>query len=225
MRLNKFIAHASGLSRRQADDAIVEGRVRVNGKLASLGERIEEDAIVKLDDSILEMAAYKYIALYKPAGYVSSRNKQGDAETLYTLLPEELQKLKLVGRLDKESEGLIILTNDGQFAHTVQHPSQHTDKKYEVWTEGELTREQLKKIESGIDIGDGESSFGIKIVDDHYLIHMYEGRNRQIRRTIGAVGHTVTKLKRISIGALTLEELEPGEYRDIDPKTLYNEIN
>ena len=133
MRLNKYLAHATGISRREADGIISAGRVFINGTKASLGAQVEDTDRVEVDHNVVTAASHHtYVLLNKPVGYLCSRRSQGGVPTIFTLLPAEYQALKPVGRLDKDSSGLILLTSDGDFAHRMTHPSFHKVKVYEV---------------------------------------------------------------------------------------------
>jgi 23S rRNA pseudouridine2605 synthase len=217
MRINKFVAFASGLSRRAADTAIEQGRVTVNGQVATLGTALEDSDIVTLDGvALTKPATTTTILLNKPAGYVVSRNGQG-SQTIYDLLPSELHDLKPVGRLDKDSSGLLLLTNDGQLANELTHPSHHKIKLYHVTLNDNLQPLHRQIIaERGMQLSDGVSRLGLdRLIDGDdtgWLVTMHEGRNRQIRRTFEALGYSVTRLHRVQFGTYTLESLEPGTY-------------
>ena len=159
-RLNKFLASRIGVSRREADDLIAAGKILVNGEPAILGARIDKNDEVCYNKKIIPFETdYLYIALNKPVGYVCSRRAQGDAPTLYKLLPEKYQKLKTVGRLDKDSSGLILLTNDGDFAFQMTHPKFHKEKIYEVELDRSLEPLHQQMISDyGIMLDDGASA-------------------------------------------------------------------
>ena len=163
IRLNKFLAERLGLSRREADNAIADGKVTVDGKTAALGTRIDKNSKVCYNKDIVPFATeYTYIAFNKPVGYVCSRRAQGSAPTLYDLLPAEFQKLKTVGRLDKDSSGLILLTNDGDFAFQMTHPKFHKEKVYEVELDRPLEPLHQQMISDfGIMLDDGPSKFTV----------------------------------------------------------------
>ncbi|MCA9340488.1 MAG: rRNA pseudouridine synthase, partial [Candidatus Saccharibacteria bacterium] len=130
IRLNKYLAQTSGMSRRQADELISSGRITIGDKVATIGDRVEQDSKVSIDGKpVNDPVAFVYLALHKPRGYVCSRRRQGDSPTIYELLPEDLRILKTVGRLDRDSSGLILLTNDGDFAQRMTHPSYHKIKR------------------------------------------------------------------------------------------------
>lgn len=217
IRLNKFLAEQLGLSRRQADDIISAGKMLINDKPAVLGARIDKNDKVCYNGSIIDNSvSYIYLGMNKPAGYVCSRKQQGDVPTIYELLPEEYQKLKTVGRLDKDSSGLILLTNDGDFAFKMTHPSFKKIKLYEVKLDHPLEPLHQQEIaDFGIQISDGVSRMGLeKLSEDRktWRVTLSEGRNRQIRRTFGALGYTVIALHRTQFGPYQLQDLPEGEY-------------
>ena len=218
MRINKFVAQASGLSRRAADAAIQQGRVSVNGHPASLGQEITNDQKISLDGRELQLrAAHRTIMLNKPVGYVVSRDGQG-SKTIYELLPAELHTLKPVGRLDKHSSGLLLLTNDGILAHELTHPRFAKQKMYEVSLNKPLIPADWQKItKDGVPLEDGPSKFDLHRREKNdgmqWLVTMHEGRNRQIRRTFAALGYTVTKLHRTYFGTYQLPaDLASGQF-------------
>lgn len=220
IRLNKFLAERSGVSRREADDLIAAGKVLVNKKPAILGARIDKNDEVCYNKKIVPFQTeFLYLAMNKPVGYVCSRRAQGSAPTLYDLLPEEYQKLKTVGRLDKDSSGLILLTNDGDFAYQMTHPKFHKEKIYEVELDRPLEPLHQQMISDyGIMLDDGPSRFTViastagPTERTHLTVILNEGRNRQIRRTFAAVGYKVTKLHRIKFGKYELSGLKSGKY-------------
>ncbi len=197
---------------------IDQGQVLVNGKAAILGEQPDSDAKITVSGKEIEKStAAQYIALNKPIGYVCSRKQQDEHPTVYSLLPPELQKLKTVGRLDRDSSGIILLTNDGDFAHSMTHPSFFKVKIYEVELDKPLQPLHQQMIsDHGIHLEDGVSKFIVEKLDGKgYKITMKEGRNRQIRRTFDSLGYTVTKLHRIQFGNYLLSDLPPKQWREI----------
>lgn len=221
-RLNKFIAHTAGLSRREADAAIEQGRVIVNGVKASLGSQVGPDDVVLLDNTQLAGGhTYTYIQLHKPVGYVCSRRAQGDNPTIYDLLPAALHHLKPVGRLDKDSSGLLLLTDDGDLAHQMTHPKFYKSKKYDVTIDSALAPLHQQMINDyGVQLEDGPSKLQLeKVTDDATKWHvtMHEGRNRQIRRTFASLGYTVTQLHRTQFGSYSLGDLPAGSYHTFTP--------
>ncbi|MBQ1387792.1 rRNA pseudouridine synthase [Candidatus Saccharibacteria bacterium] len=225
IRLNKFLAERLGVSRREADDLIVVGKVFIDEKPAILGARIDKNSKVCYNKKIIPFETeYLYLAFNKPIGYVCSRRVQGDVPTLYELLPEEYRKLKTVGRLDKDSSGLILLTNDGNFAYQMTHPKFHKEKVYEVTLDRPLEPLHQQMISDyGIMLDDGPSKFTVATSATgpaertRFTVILTEGRNRQIRRTFAALGYRVTALHRTQFGKYQLSGLKPGKYVTIKP--------
>ncbi len=220
VRLNKFLALELGISRRAADTLIEQGKVTVNDKIVGLGARAAEEATIKVNGvAVKKDATYLYLVLHKPVGYVCSRRPQGDSPTIYELLPVKYHILKPVGRLDKDSSGLILLTNDGDFAHQMTHPKFYKTKIYEVALDKPLEPLHQQMISDyGIMLEDGPSKFVVEKIDDqpttatNYRITMHEGRNRQIRRTFSALGYTIRTLHRTQFGPYELAQIRPGQY-------------
>jgi 23S rRNA pseudouridine2605 synthase len=220
MRLNQYIAASTQLSRRAADQAIADGRVSVNGHPAELGQTVSLDDQIVLDSKKLKPLPVLNIALNKPEGYITSRRKQGQAPTIYELLPPGYGYLNPVGRLDKESSGLLILTNNGQLAHKLAHPSAGKWKEYLVTLDRPLQSGDFAKLQAGVDLEDGISLLEIAGTKQPLTVRLQEGRNRQIRRTFAALGYNVATLHRTKIGKLTLGSLKPGEYCTIKTEDL-----
>lgn len=219
MRINKFVAGATGMSRRAADSAIASGQVTINGVEPAFGQEVGDKDIVVLDGQTLSTLRKQTILLNKPAGYICSRDGQG-GQTVYDLLPENLHNLKSVGRLDKDSSGLLLLTNDGDLTQQLTHPSHHKVKIYEIRLDAPLQplhRQMINDI--GIQLEDGPSRLQIDRVEEandrQWRITMHEGRNRQIRRTFSALGYTVTRLHRSHFGPYNLVNLEAGKWREV----------
>ena len=218
IRLNKFLAERLGVSRREADNLIAAGKVLVNDVPAVLGARIDKTAEVCYNNQIIPFGVgYTYLLLNKPVGYVCSRRRQGEVPTVYEILPEKYQNLKTVGRLDKDSSGVILLTNDGDFAFKMTHPKFAKNKVYEVRLNHPLQPLHQQMIaDFGIEIGDGVSKLGLIRLDDtreFWQVEMSEGRNRQIRRTFAALGYSVVALERKVFGKYALGDLKPGEFK------------
>jgi 23S rRNA pseudouridine2605 synthase len=214
MRINKYVALCTGMSRRGADEIITWGRVKVNGQVpASAGYDVQPNDTVTLDDAIITPATtFTTIILNKPEGYVVSRDGQG-SKSIYDLLPESLHHLKPVGRLDKASSGLLLLTNNGDLANELTHPSYKKEKVYEIELYIPLKPEDKKKIERGIELEDGISRLQLQGEDKKWTVVMSEGRNRQIRRTFAEVGYTIAKLHRTEFGNYILRGTAPGTHR------------
>ena len=221
-RLNKFLARQLGISRREADVLIENETVMVNHTLATLGTRITPSDSIDVAGAPVshKPAALHYIAFNKPVGYVCSRRAQGNAPTIYSLLPPKLHTLKPVGRLDKDSSGLLLLTNDGDFAYRMTHPKFAKTKQYRVRLDRDLEPLHQQMISDfGIDLDDGRSQLILTRLDDNrreWHITMSEGRNRQIRRTFTALGYTVTRLHRTNFGNYALGDIKRGEWREIN---------
>ncbi len=215
IRLNKFLSTNYGISRREADELISAGKVLINGEKAVLGARIgKNDKVLVSGKTVLE-TKLRYFALNKPVGYVCSRKRQGDAPTIYELLPHELQNLKSVGRLDKDSSGIILLTNDGDFAFKMTHPSFQKIKIYEAEIDRDLEPLHRQMISDfGVTLQDGKSKLGLERIkgEKKWRVTMSEGRNRQIRRTFEALGYKVVALHRTAFGPYSLSGLKPGEF-------------
>ena len=219
MRLNKFVALSLGVSRRKADELIEQGKILVNGDRAVLGRQISQSDTVLYNSRELHIQPKKLILLHKPVGYLCSRASQGGVPTIYELLPKSLHHLKPVGRLDKDSSGLILLTNDGDFAHQMTHPSFYKMKRYLVTLAQPLQPLHRQMINDfGVQLPDGPSRLTLERQhdgDDHrWIVQMSEGRNRQIRRTFAALGYTVKKLHRTDFGNYSLGGMKRGEFQE-----------
>jgi 23S rRNA pseudouridine2605 synthase len=218
MRLNKFLALATGMSRRAADQAISQNRVMVNDALPSAGQQVTGQDRVTLDGTQVEPPVETVaIILNKPPGYVCSRDGQG-SRTVYELLPPELHALKTVGRLDKDSSGLLLLTNDGQLAHQLTHPSFQKTKSYTVELKEPLQPLHRQMISDyGVILEDGPSKLQLERAggnDFVWQVAMREGRNRQIRRTFESLGYAVKRLHRTKFGHYSLEaDLAEGRFK------------
>ena len=212
MRINLYIASATGLSRRAADRTVLAGDVTINGRRALPGDQASSSDTVTLKTKPLTLPTKSQtIVLNKPVGYVCSRDGQG-SKTIYYLLPPELHKLKPVGRLDKDSSGLLLLTNDGQLANQLTHPSFQKQKVYEVNLDKSLTNEDKSKIEQGVELIDGISHLMLTGSANDWLVTMSEGRNRQVRRTFARLGYQVKSLHRNQFGDYKINTLQEGRY-------------
>lgn len=213
MRLNQYIASISGYSRRKADSLIANGEVTVNGDKAFVGQQIVENDRIAINGQLLNEVKKLYLVLNKPVGYVCSREGQG-SQTIYELLPKEFHSLKYAGRLDKQSSGLLLLTNDGQYLNLLTHPNHQKLKIYEVKLNKNLSKEDCRKIsDEGVELDDGPSKFKIKVHHNLVIAFLYEGRKRQIRRTFRQLGYEVIDLKRTSFGPYKLGDLQSGNYK------------
>lgn len=216
LRINKFIANAGVCSRRNADVIIAQGRVKVNGQVVTeLGMKITDEDIVEVDGKKICLETNKvYIMLNKPKGYVTTVKEQFNRPSVLDLVNTH-ERIFPVGRLDMDSEGLILLTNDGELANEIIHPTKHVAKVYEVELRNEISNEAVEMLRQGVDIGGYITRPAIveRINCKKIIVTIHEGKNRQIRKMCEAVENKVVALKRVSIGGLTLGELKPGEYR------------
>lgn len=227
VRLNKFLAERLGCSRREADELIQSGKILIGQKKAPLGVKIDKSDEVWYNGSIIPFETeYTYLAFNKPIGCVCSRHQQGETPTVYSLLPKKFRHLKTVGRLDKDSSGLILFTNDGDFAFQMTHPKFRKNKVYEVELDHPLEPLHQQMISDiGVMLDDGPSKFKVitsmlgseKTSRIRFTVVLTEGRNRQIRRTFAALGYRVTKLHRTAFGKYELGNLAPGRYVIIEP--------
>lgn len=222
IRLNKYLALHLGFSRREADDYIERGYVKVNDIVVNLGARIAEtDKVVVNGKPINADTKFQYLALNKPAGYVCSRVSQGGLPTVYELLPPEYHHLKTVGRLDFNSSGLILLTNDGDFTYRLTHPKFTKTKVYKVRLDHELEPLHQQMISDyGVQLEDGPSKMTLERLSDadriDWQVTMSEGRNRQIRRTFSSLGYEVKKLHRTNFGNYSIGDIRPGKFEIVD---------
>lgn len=220
-RLNKYLALQLGISRREADNLIEKGRVMVGETVATLGARFTTEPISVNGKLLTATANVQYVAFHKPVGYVCSRRAQGDNPTIYSILPDDLHTLKPVGRLDKDSSGLILLTNDGDFAYRMTHPKFAKTKIYTVTLSHDLEPLHQQMISDyGVALEDGVSKLGLERLSDNqrrdWQVTMTEGRNRQIRRTFNALGYEVTTLHRTQFGSYSLGDMKPGDFATVD---------
>lgn len=235
MRLNKYIAASGICSRRKADELIEKGMVSVNGKKVSeLGFKVGEKDKVFINNELVRPKKHEYYRFYKPAGYITTADDEKDRKIIYDLLPDSMHNLKPVGRLDRDSSGLIILTNDGELINELTHPSIKVPKIYIVSVDGRVHLHQLEKMAQGIEIEPGKIAYAdSQIVESSnkktiLQITLYQGLNRQIRKMFDYLGFEVISLKRIQHAIITLEGLKKGEFKPIKPqqiKQLRNFLN
>ena len=216
IRLNKFIASSGVCSRRNADAIILEGKVKVNGQvITELGTKVTYDDIVEVNGNKISVATNKiYIMLNKPKGYVTTSKEQFNRASVLDLININ-ERVFPVGRLDMDSEGLLILTNDGDLANRIIHPTKHIAKEYKIALKKKISDEDIQKLRDGVDIGGYITQKAIvdRLNDRKLKITIYEGKNRQIRKMCESVDNSVVTLKRTAIGKLHLEKLKVGEYR------------
>lgn len=226
MRLQKFIAACGGASRRKAEEMILKGRVKVNGHPAQIGMNVTPGKDkVSVDDAQLILPRGKvYIALNKPRGYVTTMSDELGRKCITELIENVGSRVFPVGRLDRDSEGLLLLTDDGDFANALTHPSRHVPKIYHVSVRPAITEDKLTSIATGIEL-DGVMTAPAKAqvlaqYPDRSTVEitLYEGRNREIRRMCEALGLTVARLSRVGVGNIKLGGLKPGDWRELDEK-------
>ncbi len=228
MRINKYLSECGIASRRASDDLIREGRVFINGKAASLGDYVGEKDEVTLDGTpVTRSVSHRYFVMNKPKGYVCTVEDDRGRKTVMQLLPPDAGRVYPVGRLDYDSEGLLLLTDDGELTFRLTHPKNEIPKTYLVRIEGSIGEQQLNKLRSGVEL-DGilTKRCKIKVVetDKEYTklhITITEGRNRQVRRMFETVGKEVVFLKRIRIGELSLGSLDRGKVRKLTPEEIF----
>lgn len=217
-RLQKIIARAGISSRRKAEELILAGRVTVDGKIIrELGAKADSNQKICVDGKPLKICAEKiYILLNKPRGYVSTVSDERGRKTVLELLNTS-ERVYPVGRLDLNSEGLLILTNDGDLTNALIHPRFEIKKTYRAKVSGNVTEEKLDKLRAGIELDDGLTAPAeIYLLDDNWVeITIHEGRNRQVRRMFAAIGCDVKRLRRIKFANLTLEGVGVGKYREL----------
>ena len=226
-RLQKVIANSGYTSRRKAEELILKGKVRVNGELVTeLGVKVSTKDLIEVEGKILEKENRVYYLFYKPKNVVCTMKDEHGRVCVADAFAEVKERVYPVGRLDYESTGLLIMTNDGEFANLFMHPSSHLEKSYEVTIDGLITGEHLHQLETGVYL-DGAKTLPCKIKVtgkdmEHKTtmlqIHIMEGKNRQVRRMFELVGYKVKRLHRYQCGCLNLNGLRPGEYRMIKPQ-------
>jgi 23S rRNA pseudouridine2605 synthase len=216
MRLNAFLARAGVASRRGADELIRAGRVRVNGEVAGLATFVQRGERVELDGRPLELEPLAYVLLHKPAGVVTTASDPHGRPTVVELVAAA-QRLVPVGRLDADTTGALLLTNDGPLAHRLMHPRYEVDKVYEVEVEGEPDDEALRRLADGVELDDGRTArAGVRrLAPSRLELTIHEGRKHQVKRMCEAVGHPVRRLHRSGYAGLTLEGVEPGGWREL----------
>lgn len=224
-RLQKFLSECSVASRRKSEELINQGKVKVNGKIASLGDKVDpkKDTVTVSGKKVVAVKQKYYIMLNKPRGYVTTMSDELGRKCVAELVSDVGATVYPVGRLDRDSEGLLLLTNDGAFANAVMHPRKHVPKTYRVTLRSDVSKEQVEKLENGVDIEhDGRETLPaeVRILEKSaersvLEITIYEGRNRQIRKMCENVGLEVIRLKRNAIGSIKLGMLKVGKWREL----------
>ena len=219
-RLQKVLARAGLASRRVCEDLIADGRVKVNGEVADLGRRVDPTAdVIEVDGALVPIApGLVYYLLNKPTGVVTTAADTHGRPTVVALVPAE-PRVFPVGRLDADTEGLLVLTNDGELTHRLTHPSFGVEKEYLASVEGDPSPATLRRLREGVELDDGMTvpAKAVRVSDGLIRLTIHEGRNRQVRRMCEAVGHPVVRLVRSRIGSLADRKLKPGEWRELSP--------
>jgi 23S rRNA pseudouridine2605 synthase len=218
MRLNAYLARAGIASRRGSDDLIKKGRVKVNDEPGELNTYVHPGDRVEVDGEPVAPQALKYVLLNKPAGVVTTARDPQGRRTVVQLV-DLRERVVPVGRLDADTTGALLLTNDGPLAHRLAHPRYGVEKVYEVEVEGEPDAQALRALAEGVELEDGVTAQATVrcLAPDLLELTLHEGRNRQVRRMLDAVGHPVRRLHRSRYAGLTLEGLEPGTWRELEP--------
>jgi 23S rRNA pseudouridine2605 synthase len=216
MRLNAYLARTGVASRRGADELIKTGRVRVNGVRGELNTFVEEGDVVDLDGRLLAPQALAYVLLHKPAGVVTTARDPQGRPTVVELVEHE-SRVVPVGRLDADTTGALLLTNDGELAHRLAHPRYEVEKVYEAEVEGEPSPDAVVRLERGVQLDDGPSAPArvSRLGPSRIELGIHEGRKHQVKRMLEAVGHSVRRLHRSRYAGLGVEGIEPGHWREL----------
>ena len=220
MRLNTYLARAGVASRRKADDLIKAGRVKVNGEPGQLNTFVSSRDRVELDGRPLEKQKLAYVLMNKPPGVVTTAHDPRGRRTVVDLIAGHGTRLVPVGRLDADTTGALVLTNDGELAHRLAHPRYEVEKVYEAEVDGVPSDEALARLERGVELEDGPTAPARvrRLGRGRVELSIHEGRKHQVKRMLAAVGHTVTRLHRSRYAGLSADDLEPGEWRELEPE-------
>lgn len=228
MRLNKYIAQSGVASRRKADELTLQGKVKINGAvLKEPGYDVAENDVVEVNGHVIKHDAKKvYIMLNKPKGFITSVDDERDRPTVMELVSDIEERLFPIGRLDYNTSGMLLMTNDGDLAYKLAHPKNHIYKTYRARVTGQLSAERMSKLRNGVDIGGFVTSKAVvnvvKQVERSAIVEIkiFEGKNRQVRKMFAAVGNKVLDLERVAIGDLYLGHLKQGHYRKLTQKEI-----
>ena len=228
MRLQKYLSECGVASRRKSEEMIESGIVKVNGKVASIGDKVDpkHDTVTVRGKKVLKQKNNVYIMLNKPRGFITTMNDEMDRKCVAMLVENAPARVYPVGRLDRESEGMLLFTNDGEFANALTHPSKHVSKTYRVTVRPPVSEEQLTKIATGIVIDDRKTApADVRVVlreENRVVLEivLYEGRNRQIRKMCEEIGLDVARLRRIAVGSVKLGMLKQGDWRELSEEEI-----
>lgn len=223
VRLQKYLSECGVASRRKSEELIEQGAVRVNGQVAFIGDKInpKSDTVTVKGKKIIKQKSHTYIMLHKPRGFITTMSDERDRKCVAELIKDVPGRVYPVGRLDRDSEGMLLCTNDGEFANAMTHPRKHVPKTYRVTVRPTITQEQITELTTGIVIDDRMTAPAeIRVITREegrvvLEIILYEGRNRQIRKMCEAVGLEVARLKRTAVGSVKLGMLKQGDWRDL----------
>lgn len=223
MRLQKYLAECGVASRRKSEELIEAGKVKVNGKTAQIGDKVnpKKDDITVSGKKIVRTKKYIYIMLHKPRGFITTMSDEMNRKCVAQLVKDVDVRVYPVGRLDRESEGLLLMTNDGEFANAMTHPTKHVPKTYRVTVRPSVSDEQITKLSTGIEIdGRMTAPADVRVIQREegrvvIEIVLYEGRNRQIRKMCEEIGLEVARLKRTAVGSIKLGMLPQGKWREL----------
>lgn len=223
VRLQKFLAESGVASRRKSEELIDQGKVKVNGRVAMIGDKIDpkKDTVTVNGKKIVKTKAFTYVVLHKPRGFITTMSDEKDRKCVAELIKDVDGRVYPVGRLDKDSEGMLLFTNDGAFANAMTHPTKHVPKTYRVTVRPSISEEQITALTQGVIIEDRKTAPAeVRVITKEegrvvLEIILYEGRNRQIRKMCEEVGLEVARLKRTAIGSIKLGMLKQGAWRHL----------
>ena len=223
VRLQKFLAESGVASRRKSEELIDQGKVRVNGRVAMIGDKIDpkKDTVTVNGKKIVKTKTFTYIVLHKPRGFITTMSDEMDRKCVAELIKDVPGRVYPVGRLDRDSEGMLLFTNDGAFANAMTHPTKHVPKTYRVTVRPSISEEQITALTQGVIIDDRKTAPAeVRVITKEegrvvLEIILYEGRNRQIRKMCEEVGLEVARLKRTAIGSIKLGMLKQGDWRNL----------
>jgi 23S rRNA pseudouridine2605 synthase len=223
VRLQKFLAESGVASRRKSEELIEQGKVKVNGRVAMIGDKIDpkKDSVTVSGKKIVKTKTFTYIVLHKPRGFITTMSDEMDRKCVAELIKDVPGRVYPVGRLDRDSEGMLLFTNDGAFANAMTHPTKHVPKTYRVTVRPSITEDQITALTQGVIIDDRKTAPAeVHVVTKEegrvvLEIILYEGRNRQIRKMCEEVGLEVARLKRTAIGSIKLGMLKQGTWREL----------